>query len=54
MSVIRYILILVLSTIITFQSSSLTVLALTNEDIAVNSIEDLQLPPVLANDMETE
>ena len=54
MSVLRYISILMLSTVITFQSSFLTVSALTDEDIAVNSIEDLQLPAAVLDETETE
>ena len=43
MSALRYILILILISTVIFQSNFLTVLALAESEIAINSIEDLQI-----------
>jgi hypothetical protein len=44
MSVLRYISILALNLLIILESSSMSVVALTSEDIAVNSLDALSLP----------
>ena len=44
MPVLRYISILILNLLLIIESSSLGVLALSSEDIAVNSLESLSLP----------
>jgi hypothetical protein len=44
MSVLRYISILILNLLLILESSALSVVALSEEDIAVNSLESLSLP----------
>lgn len=44
MSILRYISIIMLNILLILESSSLSVLALADEDVAVNSLEALSLP----------
>ena len=54
MSVIRYILILTLISTFIFQSHFVTVLALTESDVAINSLDDLEIQSGILQDIVGE